>query len=387
MFSSILRLLAATAVALACGLRFAHGLRDAPRGHDRLPGLPAVPPARERSLGLIVRKKWNWKDASEETKTEWGIVLKRYVMVDLMLFELGRHFEAALPAPAQTEDGGGTAGSDGRLVVDEEALNATAAKLSKIKNNLDKAVLDQNTSDATSADMQKSRKSDHLSLAEKKTLWKEHLRERDGFFAVEASAQDVLQQAVALQQALETAHNAAHSPSWSSIFAAGEAFVQEEQRADERGHLHGWQPSVRVPSHLALVLAQAANVTAQRVTAVEDVVHVATQKLAMTKSRVAAAESELTEAKRRMKQAEQELQRVHKGAEQVRNNSTHVVSPNAHPAAPLGHHGSEKKTVTISDLFQAYQGSAQTFHTDIGNFEAMQRKAFTNLLSVHTVGN
>lgn len=271
-------------VTAACAC-FLGGLADASR-------VLATPPARprSRSLGLVVKRKWNWKEASEETKTEWGIVLKRYVMVDLMLFELERKFEEAMPAPG---------GADGHLVVDEDALEATRKRLAKVKMNLDKAVLDQNTSDATSADMQKVRKNDHLSAAEKKALWKEHLSERYGFFAVEASAQDVLQQAGALQQALETTHNAtAQILSWSSIVNNTKA------------------PPV---PPLAPASTTVANGTA--------------------------------------------------------------ASP------PRGLLAKKKNATSIAEFFQMYQAAAQTFHTDIGNFETMQRKAFTNLLAVPNAGS
>jgi len=43
------------------------------------------------------QKKWNWKEASEESKTEWAIVLKRYVLADMTVYELSRHFGEAHP--------------------------------------------------------------------------------------------------------------------------------------------------------------------------------------------------------------------------------------------------------------------------------------------------
>merc|ERR1719487_2818476 len=49
-------------------------------------------------------KKWNWKEAAEESKTEWAIVLKRYVLADMTVFELGRHFGEALPSSSPEED-------------------------------------------------------------------------------------------------------------------------------------------------------------------------------------------------------------------------------------------------------------------------------------------
>lgn len=155
------------------------------------------------------KKKWNWKEASEESKTEWAIVLKRYVLSDMVTFELGRHFGEALP-------GTSTAGDR------QEALDMVRSKLARLESNLKKAVLDQNTSDATAGDMQKESKSNLLTMHEKRILADEHKREQYGFFAVEASSQDVLEKAKELLQALETNQTSSHKeqPSWSSIVAA-----------------------------------------------------------------------------------------------------------------------------------------------------------------------
>lgn len=155
------------------------------------------------------KKKWNWKEASEESKTEWAIVLKRYVLSDMVTFELGRHFSEALP-------GTSTAGDR------QDALDMARSKLARLESNLKKAVLDQNTSDATAGDMQKESKSNLLTMHEKRILADEHKREQYGFFAVEASSQDVLEKAKELLQALETNQTSSQKeqPSWSSIVAA-----------------------------------------------------------------------------------------------------------------------------------------------------------------------
>merc|ERR1719253_72776 len=115
--------------------------------HGLLLAKPSTAKKKGRSA-LIEKRKWSWKEASEESKTEWGIVLKRYIMVDMSLYELERHFDEAAP-----EVGVGTGVS-----VDEADIAAALAKsrkkLAKLKANLDMAVLDQNTTDTTAADMQ-----------------------------------------------------------------------------------------------------------------------------------------------------------------------------------------------------------------------------------------
>lgn len=167
-----------------------------------------------QALDLLERKKedkkWNWKEASEESKTEWAIVLKRYVLADMTVFELGRHFGEALPSAASAGE-------------QREALDKAKVKLARLESNLEKAVLDQNTSDATAADMQKNLKNNLLTVHEKRILAQEHKREQYGFFAVEASCQDVLEKAKELLQVLEVSQQEKpkkEEPSWSSIVAA-----------------------------------------------------------------------------------------------------------------------------------------------------------------------
>jgi hypothetical protein len=157
----------------------------------------------------IEKKKWNWKEASEESKTEWAIVLKRYVLADMTVFELDRKLGEALAAPVASDDR-------------NEALKMARAKLARLQGSFEKAILDQNTSDATALDMQQQRKSNLLTVHEKRILAEEHKREQYGFFAIEASAQDVLQKANDIFQALDATPDQPNktSPSWSSIVAA-----------------------------------------------------------------------------------------------------------------------------------------------------------------------
>lgn len=161
------------------------------------------------------QRRWNWKAASEESKTEWGIVLKRYVMFDMALLELEHLWDEGFPAT--------TGASSTRPTFDDDTLAKIRAKVDKLHLDLEKAVLDQSTSDSTADDMQKDMRSNHLTKAEKQTLRAEHQRERYGFFSVEASAQDVVSKANAMLQALDT-QRAMPASSWASILPAPTAY-------------------------------------------------------------------------------------------------------------------------------------------------------------------
>lgn len=180
------------------------------------------------SLGFLERRRWTWAQASEETKTEWAIVMRRYIMVDTALFELELHLGEALPVDPTT----GTR----RTAVDAEALAKASAKLAKIQSDLQRAVLDQNTSDETAGDMQATRAGNNLTAGEKRSLREAHQRERYGFFAVEASGQDVMQQADALLRALHVLaareESGRSTSSWSSIVQPGVAAAAASTDAD-----------------------------------------------------------------------------------------------------------------------------------------------------------
>merc|ERR1740133_53206 len=135
-------------------------------------------------------KKWNWKEASDESKTEWAIVLKRYVLADMTLYEIDRFFGEALSTTATSDE-------------QREVVERTRVKLARLQSSFEKAILDQNTSDVTAGDMQNQRKGNMLTVHEKRLLADEHKREQYGFFAMEASGQDVLEKANELFQALD----------------------------------------------------------------------------------------------------------------------------------------------------------------------------------------
>ena len=114
----------------------------------------------------------------------------RYVLADMTLYELGRFFGKALQADDADK---------------HEAVDKARVKLERLRSNFEKAVLDQNTSDATAESMQARIKSNMLTTHEKRILAQEHKREQYGFFAIEASGQDVLEKATELFHALDTA--------------------------------------------------------------------------------------------------------------------------------------------------------------------------------------
>jgi len=234
------------------------------------------------------QKKWNWKEASEESKTEWAIVLKRYVLADMTVFELGRHFGEALPSSSPEEDR-------------HEALDKARAKLTRLESNLEKAVLDQNTSDTTAGDMQKARKDNLLTVHEKRILAQEHKREQYGYFAIEASGQDVLEKAKELMQILDAkqAQPIKAQPSWSSIVAA---------------------PATPKPTYMSMLNA-----------------------------------------------TEKELNATEPATNATQSNATALRGSKPSP---------------VEALFTKFQDACQTFHTDLGNFESMQSKAITTLLSM-----
>merc|ERR1719356_1302573 len=134
----------------------------------------------------------------------------------MTLLELEHRWDGAMPSAAV---GAGLAAAGGA----EEPLGKIEAKVAKLHDHLDKAVLDQNTSDSTAEDMQRDIRTNHLTKEQKRTLRDEHQHERFGFFAVEASAQDVFSQATALVQAI-AARRARPSRSWASIVPAPTAY-------------------------------------------------------------------------------------------------------------------------------------------------------------------
>jgi len=114
--------------------------------------------------GGLRSRRWDWKSASEESLTEWSIVLRRYYMVDMELGDLMRRFGEVLPPPegAKQEE----------LKPDDVAR--IRSKVDKLSANLEAALADQRVSDGTFGNMEVDKK---LSPKQKQALFDEHKEE------------------------------------------------------------------------------------------------------------------------------------------------------------------------------------------------------------------
>merc|ERR1719473_754522 len=97
----------------------------------------------KRTLNLFTRR-WDWKEASDESKTEWGITLKRFYLVDNAFLQLQRLLSETL-GPNEDSD----------LGLSNSTLVYIQKVIAKADRNLKKAEEDQNTSDATIVSMEK----------------------------------------------------------------------------------------------------------------------------------------------------------------------------------------------------------------------------------------
>merc|ERR1719387_3070325 len=50
----------------------------------------ATPPGKPNHTLNLFTRRWDWKEASDESKTEWGITLKRFYLVDNAFLQLQR---------------------------------------------------------------------------------------------------------------------------------------------------------------------------------------------------------------------------------------------------------------------------------------------------------
>merc|ERR1719160_1412747 len=96
----------------------------------------AVPPSMPNHELNLVTERWDWKEASDESKTEWGIVLRRFYMVDTLCFQLQRLLSETLGLNGNSDSG-----------LTGESLKNIEHVLAKAKRNLQKAEEDQSTSD------------------------------------------------------------------------------------------------------------------------------------------------------------------------------------------------------------------------------------------------
>lgn len=143
-----------------------------------------VPPTKPNHTLNLFTERWDWNAASEESKTEWGIVLKRYYLVDTLFFELQRRLSDTLGLKDDIS-------SD----LSEDSLKHIQKVMTKAQTNLKIAEEDQNTSDATFASMEKHSKANKLTEQEKKSLVEEHDRERHGFSVLAGHGKSVMQNA------------------------------------------------------------------------------------------------------------------------------------------------------------------------------------------------
>merc|ERR1719456_1718926 len=102
---------------------------------------PTVEKHRKR-LGLL-RKRWVWKEASEEGKTEWGIVLKRFKSADMHLTDMERHFDDVMSGQYDNLHAGY-----------DMLLTKLHKHFDKFGSSLEGASADQHTDDSTFGQME-----------------------------------------------------------------------------------------------------------------------------------------------------------------------------------------------------------------------------------------
>mmetsp|Transcript_88078 Transcript_88078/g.247613 ORF Transcript_88078/g.247613 Transcript_88078/m.247613 type:complete len:244 (-) Transcript_88078:102-833(-) len=187
-----------------------------------------IAPLEGHSMGLLTRR-WNWSDASMESRTEWGIVLKRFAIADAELWDVGHRIAEAI------DDIGG--------VVEEPNaafFQALDGKVAKVKRNLEAAVEDQATSNQTFADMEADTR---LTAGDRQALAEEHARELQGFDATLAAGEAAVQAASALASALQN--------NWRTRphAAPGSPQAQRRARPDVASDLSGTFHSLAAAFH------------------------------------------------------------------------------------------------------------------------------------------
>lgn len=138
--------------------------------------MPAAAPQNPHRASLIrshqsVHKRWDWHSASAESRTEWGIVMRRYYMVDLGLSDLSLQLSQVFPFDPNTGLAAMPDLSSGE--VDLDRLQKKAARLS---DNLESAKKDLDQSDNTFSDIAVNR---GLSPDEQKALRGEHQKQKE----------------------------------------------------------------------------------------------------------------------------------------------------------------------------------------------------------------
>mmetsp|Transcript_107554 Transcript_107554/g.213629 ORF Transcript_107554/g.213629 Transcript_107554/m.213629 type:complete len:240 (+) Transcript_107554:124-843(+) len=103
----------------------------------------------KRKRASLLRKRWDYGEASTESQTEWAIVMRRYMMVDSELNDLEIHLSRALDNPVQGSAIGG---------VDPFEAASLRGKVEKVSDHLLAASDDQRVNNRTFNDMVHDRK-------------------------------------------------------------------------------------------------------------------------------------------------------------------------------------------------------------------------------------
>lgn len=202
-----------------------------------------------------VEKRWDWHSASSESKTEWGIVMRRYYMVDLGLSDLS--FQLSKVFPFDPNTGGVMMPDLSSGEVDADRLRKKAAKLS---DNLESAKKDVDQSDNTFSDIAVNR---GLSADEQTALRGEHQKQKEMAEelntlgeAASADAQAVLQGLAELKLHPPPVQHVA-----AVIVAAANATAKETANATANATRSAAHPAVPRPAILGLLDKFQADVT------------------------------------------------------------------------------------------------------------------------------
>lgn len=113
------------------------------------------------------RQKWDVKTATEEMHTEWGIVLRRYYMVDMEMADITLKLNAVSPPPGSPEPA---------EAPDAEVAAELKRKIAKLNSNLQAARRDLDSSENTVVNMEVD---PHLDAPAKDALNKEHQQQQE----------------------------------------------------------------------------------------------------------------------------------------------------------------------------------------------------------------
>lgn len=121
---------------------------------------------RHRKIASLLRRgqqRWDFKAAAEELRTEWGIVLRRFYMVDMEFADISLKL-ATLPP----DEGQGQAATDG--------IQKIARKVDQLAENLQAARRDLAVSQSTIVNMEVD---EHLNASAREALGEEHQHQQE----------------------------------------------------------------------------------------------------------------------------------------------------------------------------------------------------------------